>query len=886
MCVKTDNKNTAPAAGKGFIGSVTGLFGRIGGFISSGRTSAGEATDTKSAPAHIARTSDRDGLANAAAVGTGSQAVLDDRVAASPERAISGDDTAERIRYVLTGICMAGLGFLFGGAPAVMGATPLGTALLCAAGKYVVFIYAGLVGAALVSDNALMRLCVATFAVGLRLLISATGVPPDTKDTAVRAKKGSLPSRLLEFALSPPDGIMHEPLTLRVCTGLAAALVSGIWRIVAGGFLIYDLLGTMLELAVTPAAVFMFAGAFEGTERKSKVEHALRAVSDAPYRELGLLSILAALVYSVREFTIIGFSVAAIIAAFAVFFVAKKGGVLRACVAGLICGLVYKPELAPAFGLAGLTAGLLQGLGVLGMCTATCIVGGAYGVYASGFETLRTLVPDLIGASGLYAAGLRLGLLPKTAIFTSSAAPPDESAREAAVAMRRQKSDEQRLHAMSEAMKSLSEVFFTLSDRLRRPGIYDARRLCDDIIAGRCAKCRNCERCIQLGVPERIVERLSRAVYAGECDADSPMISELGRDCWQIKTICSEVTEAHANLLADAARFNNTEIFALDFGAAAKLLAEAAAYNREEYAVDMVLSEKLRRAARNMDFAASNIAVYGKRRLSVIAGGVDLSRIKLSASKLSDAFGRVCGTVFGPPRFELDGDYATMTLTARRRFAAQTAASGCAKKDGEPNGDTYTSFESSEDFYYAILSDGMGSGREAALTSRLCCVFLEKMLSAGNRKSITLEMLNNFIRCKNIECHATVDLLEIDLLDGSASFIKSGAATSYLLRDERMFAISAAAMPVGLTREINAQEIKFRVENGDVIVMVSDGVVPNTDAPAESVWLTELLAAEQEAAIERGFDPDALARRIVDEAKLRGEARDDITALVTQISFI
>ena len=68
--------------------------------------------------------------------------------------------------------------------------------------------------------------------------------------------------------------------------------------------------------------------------------------------------------------------------------------------------------------------------------------------------------------------------------------------------------------------------------------------------------------------------------------------------------------------------------------------------------------------------------------------------------------------------------------------------------------------------------------------------------------------------------------------------------------------------------------------------MVSDGVVPNTDAPVESVWLTELLAAEQEAAAERGFDPDALARRIVDEAKLRGEAGDDITALVTEIKAL
>ena len=101
----------------------------------------------------------------------------------------------------------------------------------------------------------------------------------------------------------------------------------------------------------------------------------------------------------------------------------KRRGCCEPASHGLICGLVYRPELAPAFGLAGLTSGLLRG-SVMGMCTATCIVGGAYGVYVNGFEALRTLIPDLIGASGLYAAGLRLGLLPRVSIFSANIAPP------------------------------------------------------------------------------------------------------------------------------------------------------------------------------------------------------------------------------------------------------------------------------------------------------------------------------------------------------------------------------------------------------------------------------------------------------------------------------
>ena len=80
----------------------------------------------------------------------------------------------------------------------------------------------------------------------------------------------------------------------------------------------------------------------------------------------------------------------------------------------------------------------------------------------------------------------------------------------------------------------------------------------------------------------------------------------------------------------------------------------------------------------------------------------------------------------------------------------------------------------------------MGSGEEAALTSRMCRVFLEKMLACGNKKSVTLEMLNNLICSKSTECFATVDLLEIDLMLGIASFIKSGAVPSYVIRDRRL----------------------------------------------------------------------------------------------------
>lgn len=97
-------------------------------------------------------------------------------------------------------------------------------------------------------------------------------------------------------------------------------------------------------------------------------------------------------------------------------------------------------------------------------------------------------------------------------------------------------------------------------------------------------------------------------------------------------------------------------------------------------------------------------------------------------------------------------------------------------------GDSALDFDSADGRSYMLISDGMGSGHEAAITSRVAGIFMKRMLEAGSGINCTLELLNNFIRCRNAECFATIDLLEIDTLTAEARFIKSGAAPSYVIR--------------------------------------------------------------------------------------------------------
>jgi hypothetical protein len=161
MCVVTDNRDATQNAGRRFFGTVTGLIGRIGGFIKNGQSMSG---DLRGKNFPIAGSAGAAASQASPAAGPDGAAILDGGsiTARSVDKGKTefDADTGTRIKYVLKGACMAGFGFLLGNAPTVMGANPFGTALLCAAGRYAGFIYAGLLGSALFSD---MRSCSSVF---------------------------------------------------------------------------------------------------------------------------------------------------------------------------------------------------------------------------------------------------------------------------------------------------------------------------------------------------------------------------------------------------------------------------------------------------------------------------------------------------------------------------------------------------------------------------------------------------------------------------------------------------------------------------------------------------------------------------------------------------
>ncbi len=593
-----------------------------------------------------------------------------------------------------------------------------------------------------------------------------------------------------------------------------------------------------------------------------------------PLTELAALSLLVSLAYALLPLSLFGLSFFSLFAVGVTLFVARRLGAPRAGVVGLSLGLIGSLTAAPAYALLGVLAGLLFPYGTLPALLVGTLGAVGFSAYAGGLSGFLSFAPEccvvvLIGAPVLGR------LLPSRDPDTAelSLRRRREAAEEGA---RRREGEGDRLSRLGTALSSLSGMFYRLSDETRRPAAAEYFVECEKVCARHCATCSNRVRCWEQG--ERVAEK---SVYAlagtlrktGKISRDT-LPPELRSGCPKIETILDEIREECASLCLRRHRGDRNEFLSHDYAMLSRVLTEAAEGDRREAAPDPDTAARLA-ALLERELPEISVAVYGARGKRVAAACEDGALLERGAPLLHAAAEELLGCRFTEPELAVGDGVATLTMRSRRRFAVETAAAGVPRTAGETSGDRLRFFETAEDSFYALLSDGMGSGEAAGRAASVSVEFLSGMLEAGCGRATALRMLNNLVRTREDECSATVDMLAFDLVYGSATFVKSGAAPSYIKRGPEVFRVRSRTMPLGLMKTPDAERINVEVREGDILVMLSDGIAPENEDPA---WLIALLAEEE------GADLEALATRIVAEAVSRNE-RDDTTVGIVKISL-
>ena len=765
------------------------------------------------------------------------------------------------------GLFYALCGYLFGGAALPFGAHPFGIALLCASDRKVFYLYAGLCLGAWSHRHRAAWLVAYSSLLLLRLWVRVL------LDTSEEKKgKGAWLEQVPDFPL-----LFSEHISLRAASAAVGGFGIGLYRLIEGDFLYYDLYGTILETLSAPVAVLLLSGLYgtTGAIRASRVR-------------LAQISFAALLCFSLGDLSIYGISASVFCGLFSALFLVRRQGTLAGMVTGTVCGLVSSPMLAPAFAFGALGFGLLHEFSMTLGVGVAFLAASAWCSYAKGMGILQGILPALIGVVLLFPVLDRILFPPEEKTEAAEEAPLDDI-EDTCLPLSRGEEESLRLREVNRRIRSLGEGFASLSHvveqmgrQARVPTESDLRQVCEGSFASSCTSCPQREECWEEEFvrTEREIDTLSMALHkrgeVSHADAAPSMVLR----CSRLPDILEEINGRAAEYRRQSLLCDRTEIFALDYRAFSQLM-EGATVDGAQYPRDEALTEALRAPLSRELPQVCGVAVLGGERRRVLVKLREPEQVTEYRDRIFRVLREVCP--FAVDEGEALGEEGVLLFMERQKLRVNSALrTVCARGEAEYCGDTAGLFSGDRGRVYGLISDGMGSGQEAALTSGIVSLFLRKLLTAGNSCDTALRMLNGFLRNRGSgslhECSATVDLMELDLMEGRAYFYKSGAAPTYVFREDSLFKIRSRTVPMGILKDTDIRRIDFSIGIGDVIVMVSDGV---TQLKEECPWLFDLLRSQGREG-GRELSPERLADLVVKYAKEEG-SNDDLSVLVIRV---
>ena len=742
----------------------------------------------------------------------------------------------EKKTTIIYGIIYGALSFLFGRAELLFETTPLGIAFVCASRDGIPFTIAGMAIAALTSggEKSVIYLSGLIVAAGFRYALSF-----------VLHRKTSSVYRL------------NDGYAARISSSAAGAVTVSAVRIIYGGFRYYDLLAGAFFILCACGAVYAYS-CFTDRENKGTEKY-----------EAGVAAIIFSIVLSLKGVSIFSVSLSSFAAFLLTLAAARRGGALRGTVAGFLCGAAVDFSLCPIYGTVGFLCGLLSPFSAYVGVLFSVTVGLFIGLQTGGFQTLTSNLPEAASAACTVLVGEYFGVMRKGLRVSGKAAVPDCVSYAAYVKDMREK-DAETVKRLSDAYKSISAITKDISVSERRPDKAEIVSICSRVFSDFCSDCKKRFSCGGLDYAQ--TEALSELLCAKKRINKADLPEKIRDKCNYGDGMAVKLNIAVSEYERSLAELDRAGVVSLDFSVIAKLLSkQIKSYDIKN---DEKLRSKLLSQPRFRELFGQDITVCDGRIKRIVAAGTDISGIRRSAAELNKAAETALSVKLKEPEITAENGYAIFKAESAPALRAEVERADKPKEDEIVNGDT-SFYTECDDRVFCAVCDGMGSGHDAAVSSRLTGVVLGRLLYAGCDRAVTLDALNNIIRQRRAECFSTLDLLEVDLTDGKAAFYKCGASPSFILRGGKAYRIISHTPPVGIMRELCAEKIELTVKKGDVAIMVSDGI---TGSNEETGWLCDLLCSLE------SNDPSAVCDAVMEEAEKRYGGTDDMTVLAVRFS--
>ena len=164
-------------------------------------------------------------------------------------------------------------------------------------------------------------------------------------------------------------------------------------------------------------------------------------------------------------------------------------------------------------------------------------------------------------------------------------------------------------------------------------------------------------------------------------------------------------------------------------------------------------------------------------------------------------------------------------------------------KDNMPvSGDSIVQEKLKDGKYLIAISDGMGSGPEARKSSQIVTKMLKRLLDSGFERNTSIDLINANLLNVSDDVFATIDIAVVDLYKGNIEFIKNGACPTYIKNKRKIQIIKSLTLPAGIVKNASTDVFDKDIENNDIIVMCSDGILDsNIEYKNKELWIKYLL---------------------------------------------
>lgn len=225
-------------------------------------------------------------------------------------------------------------------------------------------------------------------------------------------------------------------------------------------------------------------------------------------------------------------------------------------------------------------------------------------------------------------------------------------------------------------------------------------------------------------------------------------------------------------------------------------------------------------------------------------------------------------------------DRIRLVLEEDTRYHTIHGVARLTKEGAVVSGDNFSFLELDEGEMVMSLSDGMGSGTRACKESEMVIELIEKFLEAGFSKETAIRMMNSAMVIRGEDdLFSTIDISALNLYDGNCTFYKIGASTTFIKHKDSIECLISENLPVGVYHKIEIEKAERNLQDGDFIIMVSDGVLEYLNVPKPEETLQKILENM------KTNHPGQMAKKILEQVMVYtgGKVEDDMTVMAAAI---